>query len=97
MHTADVHTLETCVPQDVLEYAIRVWLLALHRPLGAHVSKVYPNGRASAVLLDCDSLSCISFRSHSGMRTRYIVYLNGRASPLVGFGLVSCIDSISRL
>ena len=50
MHTADVHTLETCIPQDVLEYTIRVWLLALHRPLRCTRSKVYPNGRASAVL-----------------------------------------------
>jgi len=31
------------------------------------------------------------------MRTRYIVYLNGRASPLVGVDLVRCIDSSSTL
>jgi len=57
MHNADVHTLEACIPQDVLsssglepapfEYSSQHYTgrIEVHT-----LVKVYPNGRASAVL-----------------------------------------------
>ena len=57
MHTADVHTLEACIPQDVLSSSglepAPPEFGSYHytgRIEGHTLVKVYPNGRASAVL-----------------------------------------------